>query len=213
MSDHGGVVRTILVDDHALLLDTMIATLSHHEQIEVAGTATTFKEAADLLKLSTADVVVTDLQLSDGQGTDLVALASGLNPPIPVLLFTGTDDKRGVEAALSSGCAGFVSKSQGFALLVDAVLSVARGAAVFPAALLTATLENDEHDDSGLSARELEVLRLLASAKSVPEISDTLHLSAHTVRNHIKQVLAKLGAHSQLEAVVVAARRGLVEIV
>lgn len=208
----GGVIRTILVDDHALLLDAMIAALSLHDEIEVAGSATTFEEAEQLLALSTADVVVTDLQLGgEHAGTDLVAAASRLNPPIPVLLFTGTDDKRGVEQALASGCAGFVSKYQGFDRLTDAIIAVARGAAVFPAALLTAMFERDD-DDAGLSARELEVLQLLADAKTTTDISETLHLSEHTVRNHLKQVFTKLDAHSQLEAVVFAARRGLIEI-
>ncbi|MGI9646298.1 MAG: response regulator [Ilumatobacteraceae bacterium] len=206
-------VRVVLVEDHAMVLDAICQTLGQRDEIEVVGWARSHQEALELLTMRTADVLVTDLDLGDGHGTDLVAHATTANPPIPVLLITGTDDKKGIEAALASGCAGFVSKSQGFGQLVDAVLSVARGAAVFPAALLSQRLEDERTaGDSGLSPRELEVLQLLAEAKSVPEISATLHLSVHTVRNHIKQILAKLGAHSQLEAVVIAARRGQVQI-
>lgn len=206
-------VRVILVEDHAMVLDAVTAALAQHDEVEIAGRATSHEEALKLLVMRTADVIVTDLHLGDGRGTELVAHAAGMNPPIPVLLMTGTNDRKGIEAALSSGCAGFVSKSQGFNQLLDAVLAVARGAAVFPAALLSQTLiEEATPDDSGLSRRELEVLQLLAEANSVPEISKMLHLSVHTIRNHIKQVLSKLGAHSQLEAVVIGARLGYVNI-
>ncbi len=207
----GRPVRTILVDDHAMVLDAMTAAMSQRREIEVAGTASSFDQAVELLALSTVDVVVTDLHLGEDRGTELVAHASRLNPPIPVLLITGTDGRKAVDAALASGCAGFVSKSQGFERLVDAVLSVASGAAVFPAALLSATFDAERRDRRNLSPRELEILQLLADARPVPAIADELHLSGHTVRNHVKRILVKLGAHSQLEAVVVAAREGIVE--
>ncbi len=208
----GRTIRAILVDDHAMVLDAMAAAMGLHPEIEIAGTAGSFDDAVAMLALSTVDVVVTDLHLGDGRGTDLVEYASRLNPPIPVLLITGTDGRRAVDAALSSGCAGFVSKSQGFERLVDAVVAVARGAAVFPAALLSATLVAERSDRAGLSPRELEILQLLADASPVPAIAERLHLSTHTVRNHVKRVLVKLGAHSQLEAVVIAARDGIIEL-
>jgi len=196
-----------------MVLDAMREALGSRPVIEVVGWARSYHEAIELLTMRTADVLVTDLNLGDGRGTDLAAYASQMSRPIPVLLITGTDDKKGLEVALASGCAGFVSKTQGFGQFVDAVVAVASGAAVFPASLLSRTLGNDSTaDDSDLSRRELEVLQLLAHAKSVPEISASLHLSIHTVRNHVKQVLSKLDAHSQLEAVVMGARRGLVEI-
>lgn len=205
-------IRAILVDDHTMLLEAMEAALTQRPEIEIAGTASSFEQAVKLLQLSTVDVVVTDLHLGDGRGTELVKHASRLNPPIPVLLITGTDGRRAVDAALASGCAGFVSKSHGFERLVEAVVSVASGAAVFPAALLSATLVADESERSGLSTRELEILQLLADARSVPAIAAELHLSTHTVRNHVKRILVKLDAHSQLEAVVIAARAGIVEL-
>ncbi len=195
-----------------MVLDAMRDALGQRDEIEVVGWARSYQEAIELLTMRAADVLVTDLELGDGRGTDLVKHASSVRPAIPVLLITGTSDKKGIEAALGSGCAGFVSKTQGFGQLVDAVLAVASGGAVFPASLLSRTLRADSHpDDSDLSRRELEILQLLAAANSVPDISRILHLSVHTVRNHVKQVLTKLDAHSQLQAVVIAARRGLVD--
>lgn len=204
--------RVIVVDDHRMVLDAITSALARRDDIEVAGRAGSVAEAIGLLELSTVDVLVTDLHLQDGTGTDLVTYASRMNPPVPVLLITGSDGRNAVDAALASGCAGFVSKVDGFERLVDALLAVARGAAVFPAALLSASLVADPAGDHSLSAREHEILQLLANALSVPVIAERLHLSTHTVRNHVKQILSKLDAHTQLEAVVIAARAGIVEL-
>lgn len=206
-------VRVVLVDDHEMVLHALTTSLALHERVEVVATATSYATAMDTLESTPCDVVVTDLELGDNLGTELVAPAGRLDPPVPVLLITGTDDRRGIELALDAGCAGFVSKGRGFESLVDAVLAAASGAAVFPAELLSAALgESSSRSPHDLSARELEVLQHLASAHNVSQIADALHLSPHTVRNHVKQVLAKLGARSQLEAVVIGARTGLIEI-
>jgi DNA-binding NarL/FixJ family response regulator len=205
-------VRVVLVDDHEMVLDSMATALERRPVIEVVGRARSVDEAVGLIAGTETDVVVTDYNLGDGRGTTLVEYTTELDPPVPVLLLTGIDDRRGIEAALAAGCAGFVSKSQGMDQLVDTVLAVARGAAVFPAALLSSMLDAEPANvESGLTQRELEVLQLLAQARSVGEIAGELHLSMHTIRNHIKQILAKLGVHSQLQAVVLAVRRGYVE--
>jgi DNA-binding NarL/FixJ family response regulator len=206
-------IRLLLVDDHEMVLDSMDLALRRREGITIVATARSLHDAITYLDTAGVDVVVTDLDLGDGPGTELVAHANRQEPPVPVLLITGTDDRRGTEVALSTGCAGFVSKSAGIDELATAIASVARGAAVFPAALLSAMMTPD-HDvsESGLSPRELEILQLLAQGRSAPEIGRDLHLSVHTVRNHIKQVLAKLDARSQLQAVVLAVRRGYVAI-
>lgn len=206
-------VRVVLVDDHEMVLDALTAALSAHERIEVVGAAASVDAATAILATTTTDVVVTDLELDGELGTELVAHAARPDPPVPVLLITGTDDRRGVQRALDSGCAGFVSKARGFESLTDAVVAAAGGAAVFPAELLAAAITTEGTGPfDELSARELEVLQCLANARNVKQIASALHLSPHTVRNHVKQILSKLGAQSQLEAVVLGARRGLVKI-
>lgn len=196
-----------------MVLDGMTAALGNHALLTVAATASSLKEGLRGLADHQVDVVVTDLELGDGLGTELVAAAAKLDPPPAVLLITGTDDRRGVSEALAAGCAGFVSKGQGFDRLVDAVHSVANGAAVFPAELLGESLGvRADSRSNALSEREREVLQLLAVARTAKDIADELYLSEHTVRNHIRQVLAKLEARSQLEAVVIGARLGIVAI-
>lgn len=203
----------LLAEDHDLVMGAIVGALFAHPLVEVTSVARSLQAAVATLKVDEVDVVVTDLQLGDGLGTELVRVANGLEPPPPVLLMTGIDDRRGIQDALAAGCAGFVSKGQSFDRLVDAIVAVSKGAAVFPAFLLDAVVRPDATGvGATLSKREAEVLQMLAEALSAQEIADALSLSPHTVRNHIGQVLNKLHARSQLEAVIIAARNGLVTI-
>lgn len=224
MSDHpvsshsAGEARPIavlLVEDHDMVREALGSALDARATIEVVGSAASVADARALLAgaETPVDVVVADLQLGDGQGTDLVEMAARRSPPVSVLLITGTDDRRGLDLALRTGCAGFVSKAQGLDRLVDAVVAIAAGTAVFPAGLLAGvTRDGDAAVGATLTAREREVLQMLAEACSIDDIAAELVLSPHTARNHVKAILSKLHARSQLEAVVVGARHGLVEI-
>ena len=213
MTPERAPVRLLLVEDHEMVLEAMQAALVTHRNIEVTAVASSVQNATEVLKVTDVDLVVTDLRLGDGVGTELVAVARTLNPAPPVLLITGTDDQRGIEDALDAGCAGFVSKSEGFDRLIEAIRAISTGGVFFHAVLLAQRLRpGATRVGATLTTRELEVLQLLARAMSVGDIAEDLVLSVHTVRNHIKQVLAKLQARSQLEAVVIGARNGLVEI-
>jgi DNA-binding NarL/FixJ family response regulator len=198
-----------------MVLAGLVEALSGDAALEVVGQARSLAEAEEVLATTSADVVVTDLQLEDGSGTTLVEVADRASPGAVVLLISGFNDRRAVEAALDSGCAGFVSKGRGVDELIHAITTVARGAAVFPARVLADLMGGDLTKpflSSALSDRELEVLTLLAKARSADQIADDLGVSLHTVRNHIRAVLTKLEARSQLEAVVIGVRAGLVVI-
>ena len=207
-----GPVRVLLVEDHQMVLDGMQAAMSVSSLVTVVATALSLEEGRRQMATAGADVVVTDFRLGDGLGTDLVATAAGLDPPPAVLLVTGTDERTGVASALASGCAGFVSKDEGMGRLLEAVVAVADGASVFPPEFLSDRRRSGEVPGASLTDREREVIRLLASAHSAREIADQLYLSQHTVRNHIAQLLRKLDARSQLEAVVIAAEHGIVTL-
>ncbi len=190
------------------------AVMNGEEDLEVVGIAENATRGVELVRTLRPDIVVTDFHLPDGNGGDVASEAQGVDPQPAVLMITGVDDRTAVESALSTGCAGFVSKGRGIDELLDAVRSVSRGAAVFPANLLVAVtaMGDGKAPEDPLTARESEILQLLADANNADEIAATLFLSVHTVRNHIRAVLAKLGARSQLEAVVFGVRQRLVTI-
>jgi DNA-binding NarL/FixJ family response regulator len=124
---------------------------------------------------------------------------------------TENPDERTLRRAMSAGCSGLVAKSGRLDELVIAIKAVASGSTAFPQALM-ADLLRDRPVAPALSARELQVLELVAAGAGTNAIAEKLALSVHTTRNHIRNLMTKLGAHSRVEAVVIAARSGLIEL-
>ena len=161
------------------------------------------------------DVVLLDHALPDGDGADAVRPLLDAHPGLHVVMLTASTSDRVLGAAMEAGAAGFISKSSGLDELVGAVRSAARGDAVVSPQLLGRLLARMRRDAQGvghdLTEREREILGLLAKGLTNVAISEQLFLSVHTVRNHIANLSAKLGAHSKLEALAIAVREGLVE--
>jgi DNA-binding NarL/FixJ family response regulator len=208
------VVRVLVVDDHAMLAEAFTAALAG-AGMEVCGTAGSVADALDAVATTTPDVVVLDYQLPDGTAVDVMeALGDGDGRP-RVLVVSGRGDDRAVADAVRCGGSGFLAKTSPLRDLVDAVRSVHAGGAVFDAVALRAAMGVLSADDAAapgadLSPREREVLAYLCNGRDPAAIAAALGLSVNTVRNHVQHVLAKLGAHSQLEAVAIAFREGLV---
>lgn len=206
-------VRVGLVEDHGLMLEGLVAVLSADPRFEVVGTATSLADFTKRASLWAAGVVVTDYALPDGTGAEVARHVRSAAPGTAVLMISGVERPTFLEEAIEAGCAGFVSKVLGSTELADAIMTVARGASVFPVGALRRLASPDlTRPGATITHREMEVLRLLASARSAPEIAEMLSVSTHTARNHIRSVLTKLGARSQLDAVVMAVRWGLVAI-
>jgi two-component system, NarL family, nitrate/nitrite response regulator NarL len=216
MSETGAAsVRVLLVEDHAMVARGIEAALGDEGDMEVVGIAGTVDDGVLRFRQLSPDVVVMDYRLPDGEGTEAARQIRTIDNDATVLLVTGSDDPTVVSAALDSGCSGFVSKDRGVDDLTSAIRAVARGAAVFPADLLSRALSSATDRPSvgrDLTSREREVLTLLADGSSTEEIGGDLFLSLHTVRNHVRNILTKLHARTKLEAVVIAARAGLVDL-
>jgi DNA-binding NarL/FixJ family response regulator len=216
MSEPGAPnVRVLLVEDHAMVARGIEAALGEEDDLEVVGIAGTVEDGVLRFRQLDPDVVVMDYRLPDGAGTDAARRIRTLDEEAAVLLLTGADDPSIVSAALDCGCSGFVSKDRDVDELASAIRAVARGAAVFPADLLSRALSaGTERSTVGadLTSREREVLTMLADGSSTEEIGSNLFLSLHTVRNHVRNILTKLHARTKLEAVVIAARAGLVDL-
>jgi len=208
-------VRVLLVEDHAMVARGIEAALADEDDLEVVGIAGTVDDGVLRFRQLGPDVVVMDFRLPDGEGTDATRQIREIDTEAVVLLLTGADDPSVVSAALDAGCSGFVSKDRDVDELASAIRAVARGAAVFPAGLLSRALSPSAaptSTGSDLTAREREVLSMLADGSSTEEIGSALFLSLHTVRNHVRNILTKLHARTKLEAVVIAARAGVVDL-
>ncbi len=207
-------VRVVLIDDHAVFVQSLAGALETQPDLEVCGTATTAKAGLELADRWEPHVVLVDYRLPDSSGTELVAALRHRLPESAIVVLTAVADERLVMDAVEAGCTGLLTKDQHLPEVLDAVRAAARGEAVLPPGLLNRMLPRLRRGERGraeaLTDREREVLALMAEGLSNQAIADRLHLSLNTVRNHTRNVLGKLDAHSKLEAVSVAIRRGLI---
>lgn len=202
-------VRVVVVDDHPMVRAGLTAQLARSEQVELAGEAGTVAEAVTVLAETTPDVVLVDHQLPDGHGLDLLAQMRADGPA--VVLVTAFDDRALISQYIGAGAAGFVHKSSGPLELVRCVLEAAAGrSALDPASVHRTMLAPTTPDANGdLSARELDVLRLVADGLTNDAIGNRLKISSQTVKTHLSRIYAKLGVSDRAQAAVVATRRAL----
>ena len=200
------MIDLVLVEDHQMVAEGLTAVWDAEPDIRVVGVAHDASSARGLIESAAPDVAVIDQRLPDGDGTALAEQVMARHPDVRVLLLTGFQTADITARARRVGVAGLVFKSAGIDELVDAVRGVSAGETRFPDGDVEGVV------DAELSARELQVLSLVASGLPVATIASELELSPHTVRNHIRNILVKMGAHSKLEAVSMAVRAGMISL-
>lgn len=204
-------ISVVIVEDHPMVA-AGLASVLQSAGVNVAGTAATVATGVAAVAAHAPDVVVVDQRLPDGLGTDLVRLLVEAGSPARALLVSAERETLLAGAALDAGALGCVSKTRDPADLVAAVRAVASGEAYLAPDTLARVLEKRRRGTTGdLTPREGLVLAQLAEGHSTREIAATLGVSLNTVGNHVQAVLAKLGAHTKLEAVIMAMRAGLVD--
>jgi DNA-binding NarL/FixJ family response regulator len=216
-------VRVLLVDDHRLVTDMLSDALGEAEDVEVIGVGANGAEGVDLARRHRPDVVLMDVEMDEMNGIAATREIVQTLPGVKVVMLTANADQATILDAMESGAVGYLTKDK--ALIDDVVDAVRRahaGEIMLPTALIgrlitslaTRRREQVERQDlmERLTAREREILHLIAEGADNKTIADRLVVSPHTVRTHVQNLLAKLGAHSKLEALTIAARRGLVEL-
>ena len=208
-----GPTRVLVVDDHALFRETVVPVLQGQPDIAVVGCVGTLAEARRVLdERADVDVLVLDQQLPDGAGTHAAVQIHHLRPSLRIVLISGSDDPVLIDEAESAGCVGFVHKADHVDVLLDVVRTASIGdMMVSPAANQRRVVPaNRDRFAAPLTRRETQVLLLLADGLSNAQISESLLIGANTLRNHIQNLLVKLGAHTRLEAVAIAFREGII---
>ena len=207
-------IRVLVCDDHRVVAEGLAMLLEAQPDIEVVGVTGTVAGVCELAASLRPDVVLMDYALPDGDGVAATAAIKAARPEVKVVMLTSFVDVDVLVAAIDAGCAGFVTKHKAADELTTAVRLAAAGEALVSPdmmARLLPRLRPSYHGvGSDLTPREREVLGLLAQGQSKEAIAQRLFLSANTVRNHIQNILGKLGAHSRLEAVATATREGLI---
>jgi PAS domain S-box-containing protein len=215
-----GRARILLVDDHASFRQGVAAALEREPGFSIVGQAGSLAEAREMLRET--DVGIFDLGLPDGYGGDLIAALRVANPRAQALVLSSSQDRAEIARAVESGAAGVLHKSAGMDEIIDAVRRLKAGETLLPLEDVVELLrfagarKEEEYEAqqaiARLTDREREVLEALAEGLDAQQIAGRLHISAKTERNHVASILAKLGVHSRLQALVFAARHGVVEI-
>jgi DNA-binding NarL/FixJ family response regulator len=218
-------LRVMVCDDHRVVAQGLAGMVERQSDMTVVGMAHSMAGALEMAAAHDPDVVLMDYRLPDGDGVSATQALKAANPQVKVVLLTSFTDETVLLAAMEAGCSGFVTKHQGGEEVVRAVRLAAAGEAVVSADMLSRLLPRLSPQTRGvgqgggrqgrspgwdLTARELEVLQLLAEGASTPAIAERLVLATNTVRNHIQNIFSKLEVHSRLEAVTTAARAGLI---
>ena len=207
------LIRVLIVDDHDVLGSSLAHTLGHEDDIVAVGVAGTLARARELIATTTPDVVLLDHRLPDGNGVDAIRELRELRPSVQVVVLTASPAEQVMLAAIQAGASGFLSKTRSLAEVTGAVRAAAAGEAVISPEMLARLLPRMQrghaNGQTALTEREREVLALLAEGLTNAAIAEQLVVSVHTVRNHVSNLSAKLGARSKLEALSIAMRDGL----
>ena len=214
------MIQVVVADDHALMRRGVRDLLEADPDIEVIGEAGDGREAAHLTQKLRPDVLIIDLTMPELNGLDAIRQIRKDSPQVELLAFSMHDSEDLIREVLAAGARGYVLKSDAAFCLIEAVKSLARHKPFFTQRISEAILHtlarsagarSDKTSSDPLSAREREILQLLAENKSNKEIAMRLGISVRTVETHRRSVMQKLDAGSIVELVHYAIRNGIVQ--
>lgn len=210
-----GTVRVVVGDDHPLFREGLVRALTGSGSVEVVAEAEDGTSALAMIKEHRPDVALLDYQMPGLDGAEVAAAVLRDELPTRVLLVSAHDDAAIVYHALQQGAAGFLPKESTRAEILNAVLDCAKGRDVvaprLASGLAVEIRRRAEPSGPSLSAREREVLKLIAQGRSVPSIAEELFLAPSTVKTHVQRLYEKLGVGDRAAAVAEAMRRGLLD--
>jgi two-component system, NarL family, response regulator len=207
---NGSKMSVMVVDDHPLMRVGIASIVNARTDMTVVAQAGSGEEAVTLFFKHKPDVTLMDLRLPGMSGVDSIRSIRESYPPARFVVLTTYEGDADIHRALEAGAQGYVIKGMPYQTLVEALQRVYKGGRFLPPPIARALASR--MPDSELSAREQEVLSLLARGKSNKDIAFTLHITEATVKCHVSAILLRLNVSDRTEAVVTALHRGLVHL-
>jgi putative two-component system response regulator len=207
------VTRIVIAGDEPVLVDGLWRLMNRRGEMRVIGSGRTQGEALEAIRTLRPDVLLVDYRMPDGEAAALTQTVLTEHPETKVIVLIDAAAPEAALRCITAGCSGVIAKTAAVDDVASAIRRVHDGEVVIPAALLpqvVAGLRRTGHrvgDD--MTRREAELLGHLARGRSLTDIATAMSISMNTARNHTQRVIEKLGAHSKLEAVVIAIREGL----
>lgn len=210
--------RVLIADDQTLFRSGLARLLDVDDRVAVVGEAVDGLEAVKLALALKPDVVLMDIKMPNVDGIEATRRIVSENPKIKVLMLTTFEADNHVIQALKAGASGYVLKDSDAGAIVSSIVAVVAGERVMASAVANRVLEmltgatTPKEFYDGLTAREVEILKMLATGMANKQIAYKLKISEKTVRNHVSNMYEKLDIYDRAQAVLYAVRKGLVEI-
>ncbi|MDN5558267.1 MAG: response regulator transcription factor [Ruaniaceae bacterium] len=201
-------IRIVVVDDHPIVRDGLVGIFSSEPGLEIVGEAASGPEGVVVIEQARPDVVLMDLRMPGGDGVDAIRTLVERDTQARILVLTTYDTDHDILAALGAGAHGYLLKDAPRADLIRAVQDLASGRPVLARQALAAL--SGRRNDTSLTSRETEVLRVIASGGTNKKAAEALMVSEATVKTHLAHVYEKLGVSDRAAAVRVAFERGLI---
>lgn len=209
------MIKLLMADDHPIVREGLKQILSKYEDIAVAGEAETCMEVLKKVRQHDYDLVLLDINMPDGIGLDILEEMKSRHPKLPVLILSAYPEEQYAICALKSGASGYVVKKSAPRELITAIRQVSQGKKYVSSALAQRMADyvgtnKDIMAHERLSNRESQVMRMIASGKTITEISRELSLSVTTVSTYRTRVLEKMEMQKNAEIISYAVKQGLV---
>jgi DNA-binding NarL/FixJ family response regulator len=210
----GGQIRVLIVDDHEMVREGLMAMLRPEPDFDVVGQTGRGGGVVELVEATRADVVLLDARLPDVSGVEVCRRLSDSHPEVSVVILTTYTDPDLVQECIQAGARGYVVKDVERFSLKESIRAVYRGQAVLApqvAGQVIARARTRQQAGSrraALSASQVAILRLISRGHSNREIAAEVHLSENTVKTHVQEIFRKLGVRNRVEAAILAGKSG-----
>ena len=204
------MIRVLAVDDHPLLREGIAALVGSEEDMELVGEASNGREAVDLFRKYQPDITLMDMQMPEMNGIDAIGAIRGEFPDARIIVLTTHPGDSLVSRALKAGARAYLLKGMLRKELSETIRAVHAGQKRMSSEVAAEIAEHST--DNALTPREIGVLRLVAAGNANKEIGARLSLTEVTVKSHVQNILAKLGANDRTHAVTIALKRGIIDL-
>lgn len=210
MSGEKRPIRVMVCEDHQIVREGLVALLQAHEDFQVVAEAGDGEAALALFRQHAPDVTLIDLRMPKKDGVEVIRTLRAELPESRFLVLTTYDSEDDISRALKAGASGYLLKGTNRTTMRDAIRLVHNGRRFIPPEIAERVLPGPAAEE--LTEREVEVLRRIAEGLSNREIGEQLGISESTVKTHMNRLLGKLGVTDRTKALVLALKRGLVQI-